>query len=1143
MKLKHFLIPLVLPAVAFTANAVPVKVTMNAISTTMSLAEKNSENPVKIGTPTNKIYSFDAPAGEYVLTAYATDGKTVNGTIELKVPSSSETQEYIIITNTAYVSNKNDDGTTWSVDNGDYTIDATVNTREGERQNITIGNSTTAGRNTFLAFNGNSYNVAFIPSEQHVKEGYTTLYKGGTLTFNVNVYGKIPMAADYSITIPSEAELMIGLKFFHFINFTTVEPKSVKNNGTTKTITYSLADGQVYNYRTWMKGGLTQAGYFTMSVDETKCPEINFTKADYRAFSPSKINHSAQSNQGYETGDIFVNINPEGHLRMNVGDEFDAHAMRTWELTDNSTNNYFMEPDFHYTVVDLNGNPSNGVIEIDNKDTTTSPWSKIKAVGNGTAIVLVTYDAIGVNYYSGVNKTPYLGGQYWGAIWPENTGVYVVTVGESVSSAVPNMLINEDYNEGAKKLAGNYVDAEHDVFYYLDTQEGASYTFTPINAADVTIAYPTIGERTVTYSGFTNSGVTKNDDGSYTLLLKQGRQIVKVTDASGRAAYQVMTAKKCHLDITNMSRPNSRTFQPGDKITLQYSGLFHPANKLAGIYNMSAYVTYNGTPNGTSLILGSGQYTFGSAASAQAVTIVIPLDHDMTAQPELVMDKGVIQVNGYGDPIGNHRNINPVAGRSPNFTAIAHKTYFGAIPDIHIPLTVYKTFDIRLECNVPDAKITVTFEDKEIEPNEEGLYTGSFGDYAVTAVKDGYRCYRHTFTIGDNAQGTQTFNIDMQTLGNGWNGTTLTQPSEENGVYLISNGAELAWLADHVNNGNPVANARLTADIDLGNFEWTPIGMSIAKYYSGTFEGNGYKIDGLYINKPTNLYQALFGVIKEATLSNFSLYGSVTAKQYVGGIAASVQNNSTVELCGNYADVKGTSTYVGGVAGTLFAATSTIENSFNAGNVTGTTNCGGVAGYNQAQAVMNRVFNVGKVSGTAVGACVGGTTAKTNITEAYGIAEYQITDGQTLVSPNQMVTGAMAWLLGEPFGQTVGVETHPVINGERVFKVIYTVVNGEENTTEPTATLYSNTVLPTELNGEDAHWFADAEMNTPVSEIESDETLYVYLGEISGIDTLSTDEKQARWYNLQGLEVPAPQPGTHGIFIRVINGSSKKILF
>lgn len=102
---------------------------------------------------------------------------------------------------------------------------------------------------------------------------------------------------------------------------------------------------------------------------------------------------------------------------------------------------------------------------------------------------------------------------------------------------------------------------------------------------------------------------------------------------------------------------------------------------------MSAYVTYNGIPNGTSLTLGKGQYTFGSSASAQAVTVTIPADHDVSAQPTFDLTEGVIQVNGYGDPIGNHRFINPETGRDANFKAQAHKTYFGVIPDIRIPVS------------------------------------------------------------------------------------------------------------------------------------------------------------------------------------------------------------------------------------------------------------------------------------------------------------------------------------------------------------------------------------------------------------------------------------------------------------------------
>ncbi|MDE5567420.1 MAG: hypothetical protein K2J12_03155 [Muribaculaceae bacterium] len=1061
MKLKHLLIPFIAFASGFAAEAVPVKVTMNTVSTTMSLAPKDGGEAVDVGEPTARVYTFDAPAGDYVLTAYASNGTTVNGTIELTVPDATTELEYTILTNTAYVSNKNEDGSTWSVANGDYTLDVTVNTREGERQTITVGESTTAGRNTFLAFNGNSYNVAFIPSEAHQAEGYTTLYKAGTLTFNVNVYGAIPKAADYTITLPSDAELMLGIKFTHFTNFEKVEPKATEVSGDTKTVTYRLADNQQYNYRTWKKDGLTQAGYFTMSIDPAKCPVVAFTEADYKAFNPHQVNHDPQSNKGYETGDIFLNINAQGHLKMNTGETFLAHAMRTWQLTDNSTNNYFMEPDFHYTVVGLDGKPSTGVIEIENANTTTSPWSQIKAVGTGTAIVLVTYDAIGVNYFSGVNKTEYLGGEHWGAIWPENTGVFVVTVGENASGIKPNMLINDEYNKETLKLAGNNVDAEHDVFYYLDTEEGATYTFSPEGVADITIAYPTIGEQTVTYSGFGSEGVTKNEDGSFTLLLKHGRQIIKMTDAAGKSVYQVIKARECHREITNVTREGSNIFQPGDKIKIQYSGLYHPANKLAGIYNMSAYVTYNGIPNGSSLILGSGQYTFGSAASAQAVSIDIPADYDVNAAPEIVMDNGVIQVNGYGDPIGAHRNINPTAGRSPNFTAIAHKTYFGAIPDVKIPLSAVNTFIIRLVPNVADADIKVMFNGNELTPDENGDYSGTYGTYNIDALKDGYCYYHKAFTIGDDAAGAQTFNIEMAELGNAWDGKTLTEPAIEEDVYLISNGSELAWLSNYVNEGNATANARLTQDVNLGGFPWTPIGNSLTKTFSGNFDGQGYEVNELYINEPTITYQALFGHLKSGSIANLTVSGAVNAKQYVGGVVANIQADGTVDRCVNLADITGTATYVGGVAGNANNATAKITNSYNAGHITGTTNCGGVAGYSNAATVIENVFNIGEISATTAGACVGGTNAKTNVKNAFATKEYGVTTGQTKVTDEQMRSGEVAYLLGEAFGQIIGVDPHPVIGGMKVLydedsKTYYNVsypVTVKMNNDSPTMTL------------------------------------------------------------------------------------------
>lgn len=670
-------------AMAIAANATPVIVAMNTTSPTMDFQNIDGGPAPEIGVPEKNVYTFDAAPGHYVL--IARNGTTINGTIQLDVPDSEDVQEFKILTCTAYVTNKTD-GVTWTQDRGDYRLEVRVNSREGVIRQIEIGNSTTAGRNTFLALNGDSYLASFIPSDELAAMGYMTLYRGGTLTAGVNVNGAIPQGGEYKVEIPADANFQLGMKFTHFTDFTPVEPVSQSENDGTKLLTYRLANSQIYNYRTWKSGGLTYGGYFTMNLDNTKRPELKFTAEDYNAADPKTVNHDAQSNKGYESGDILLNINERGHLKMKTGETFLAHGMRMWELTDNMTNNYFFEPDFHYSIYDPDGNPSTDVITIDNADTHNSAWSKITAIGKGTAIVTVTYDAINLNYYSGASKKEYMGGEFWGAVWPENTGVFVVTVDEDDSDADSNMVINQQYNAGALRLAGEYVDAEHDVFYYLDDEPGFYFTFEPKGVVDVMTAPPTIGENAAVYSGFSSENVTLNDDGSYTLLLTKGRNIVRMIDKDGNSLYQVLNARPCAREVTNLSRPESSDFLPGDQIKIQYSGLFHPANKIAGIYNMSAYVTYNGVPNGSSLILGSGQYTFGSAAKAQAVTVTIPENYDMEANPYWVMNEGVIQVKGYGDPVGNHRNTSPLAGRSPNFTAVAHETYFGALPDIRIPL-------------------------------------------------------------------------------------------------------------------------------------------------------------------------------------------------------------------------------------------------------------------------------------------------------------------------------------------------------------------------------------------------------------------------------------------------------------------------
>lgn len=114
---------------ALTASAVEVTVKMNAVSTTMSMKSKATGEDVAVGDVNKMQYTFTAPPGDYVITGYAKDGKTVNGTIDVCVGDSVK-QQITVLTLTAYVSNKTN-GTTWTVDNGDYTIDVKVNSREG----------------------------------------------------------------------------------------------------------------------------------------------------------------------------------------------------------------------------------------------------------------------------------------------------------------------------------------------------------------------------------------------------------------------------------------------------------------------------------------------------------------------------------------------------------------------------------------------------------------------------------------------------------------------------------------------------------------------------------------------------------------------------------------------------------------------------------------------------------------------------------------------------------------------------------------------------------------------------------------------------------------------------------------------------
>ena len=82
-------------------------------------------------------------------------------------------------------------------------------------------------------------------------------------------------------------------------------------------------------------------------------------------------------------------------------------------------------------------------------------------------------------------------------------------------------------------------------------------------------------------------------------------------------------------------------------------------------------------------------------------------------------------------------------------------------------------------------------------------------------------------------------NVEMTKLApDSWDGLSMCEPVLIDGYYQISLPGEIAWIANEVNvNGKTGINAVLNKDINLSDFEWTPIG-SPSKPYTGIFNGN-----------------------------------------------------------------------------------------------------------------------------------------------------------------------------------------------------------------------------------------------------------------------------------------------------------------
>ena len=156
-----------------------------------------------------------------------------------------------------------------------------------------------------------------------------------------------------------------------------------------------------------------------------------------------------------------------------------------------------------------------------------------------------------------------------------------------------------------------------------------------------------------------------------------------------------------------------------------------------------------------------------------------------------------------------------------------------------------------------------------------------------------------------------------------WDGSIATAFAGGSGTgndpYQIADGAQLAYLANSVNGGESYADTYfvLTANIDLGNKDWTPIANSFSdallggsnyRIFAGNFDGKGYTISNVSIGSETTpfesdvfgLFGATGGKISNLNLDTVSIHGvAKIASGYVIGIAGGLVGSSagSIENC------------------------------------------------------------------------------------------------------------------------------------------------------------------------------------------------------------------------------------------------------
>ena len=945
---------------------------------TATLPEGTEEYDPAQGTLVENYQMFYAPlrAGRYAYRAFAKNADTGEydvalGGMIVDLPTDGNVDgnagggtSIYLQCNSFYVESKKTDNTYFTADEYYIKLDCPI-----MGGSATMGEPYVKGNYTYyptmLYAGGNAclYNSYAYPKiegyifTQAINQTFGASYSAGRKSMKINT------AVELTVTVPEETDF--GL-YFQWNNFNTTAVETIDgwtadSESGTKTAQFHISKGNSnYTWRLSDSEHVTEAGWL---ASQSKDAEMSFSFAENAP--TDRLSHDF-TKLGTQTmlrdeADLQINLDPTGYAAFDGTKR--VRAYRHWQLINNDAGNIMVEPDFHWTVLE----GGDATVKTVNGGNTTANWADVTA-GAKDSIITVYYDSIDVN----PGKYGSHGGLF-PATQPNRLGVIVVG-GTGVQHGTADADVDFNMAAGVTTTRSMDWDYNYDTWFYGANETAPALDFAVKATGDVTVQYAFITANAAMETVMQDyTTVTAGEDGRYTVPLadfltlgagKGGTVILKMTDETG-VSYRLVRVAEVTFTAENVSNPKE-AIMPGDQVKLTFRGMYRAVNKISGVFNPTIFkpTYYSGDTKFEGTL---GQYQRMDNAS---ITVTIPENIEFADGSETAE---VRFTDGY--TYGSmYSAANPFAflyamtdtGTGTNFNAVTVNYYMNHYADAVVTVSRKVLFDTALRMTdeagaaLEGVAVTLTGPKGEtVTAGENGRYSLGYGTYTYTLIKDGYVITRGGFSLGSAdaeklQDGVLTLTLAaMPAAGaNPWDGKTKTEPQkDDSGAYRIGTAAELAWYA--ASDGKTAA--KLTADIELAGFDWTPL----AKLYAA-FDGQGHVIHNLYINS-SSYPVGVFGYVKTGA--------SVTKLGVTGDVTCTAKSNAQA----------------GGIAGYMESDTSITE-CFSTVNVTSKKHAGGIAGYVNASSVISDCYATGNIATISANECFLGGICASGYSYATGAA-------------------------------------------------------------------------------------------------------------------------------------------------------------